>query len=489
MLSTKTLAFGLIAFLAASTAWAQQSSLSKITWSHVARSRGARSVLEVDGSGAAELRTDYDPGAVRIGPPAAPLRGRLTAAERADLEAALRAPGLLQVPSQLWGGYSGPDLEFEIAFADGRPTVRSEGTAGHFGGHDPALKPIEEVLDGVRKRLAASDAQIYLEVARYRLPQTIGTDETLALDVSGPGAPGVEFTELRATLSGRYLTIQALGRQVPVGPAQPWSAPLRVERAGRAGLGNLHVMTSQDPLGAWVLITQSPNPSDGLYTGKVVGKDGQFALELRTGRETHERVPLDAAASALLGRFAKEYVQFKGATNAQGELGVQDLLMPVQRTVRGRMWSPGALVAEELGHLSCFGPAAKVLAGLERDTRVEVEGWYFSNTGFTPPRKWYDGGGRRLYRAPRLYAERIKATVSADAKLKRGWRTVGEVQPGDEVWVSKRRVFGWSVDVTTLDGSQAGRMRSKRLDYAQPAVLPGGPATAGLTSALSGAGQ
>ncbi len=132
----------------------------------------------------------------------------------------------------------------------------------------------------------------------------------------------------------------------------------------------------------------------------------------------------------------------------------------------------GSIRGEGLGHVSTFGPAHKTLQGIEAGTRVVVEGWFFSEGGWPGPRRWYDTGSRSLYRAQRLYAEGVQATVTQATKLKRGWKTGGELQPGEEVWIGRRRHFGWAAEVESLDGSKSGRARfRKRFEFARPVKL------------------
>tara|TARA_R110002072_G_scaffold283482_3_gene447045 strand:- start:238 stop:1689 length:1452 start_codon:yes stop_codon:yes gene_type:complete len=462
-----------LALLIASSA-AAQASFTRITWKTEGQSlsrSGAQLVVEA--TGAARLERVFAEGALRQGTPESVLRGQLSPAELQALEAALRAPGLSQLPRQLRGAFSGPRLELSIERPGGRATLRAEGFAGRFGDHQGLLLPIWQVLEGVWDRLHATRTELLLQIDQIPLPATIRADEDLDLVVSGPGLPGVEFASLRVVLSGRTLVVEALGRQVPLAPAQRFSQRLRVERPGRVGLGYLHVKHSTKGYSdSRVMIVQSQTARAGLFTGRVVRKKGQVSLEIQVDRQERQRLPLEPAAAERLGRFVGEYVHFEGVFDASDRLAIRRLIRPERRQIEGLMLHYGSIRGEGLGHVSTLGPAQKTLQGIEPGTRVAVEGWFFSEGGWPGPRKWYDTGGRSLYRAQRLYAERVRATVTQPAKLKRGWKTRADLQPGEEVWIGQRRHFGWSAEVESLDGSKSGRARfRKRFEFAQPIKL------------------
>ena len=480
----------LLTLLVASSAAAQATSFSRITWTTRGPGLyGSGSTLVVEASGAAHLETaSAPPGAVRLGAPQNVLRGRLQASELRTLDAALRSPGLAQVPRQLPMGFNGVRLDFEFVLTGGRPSVRAEGFSGRFGDHDALLLPVQVVLDGIYDRLQAASTEILLEIDRVPLPELIRADEDVELIVSGPGLPGVEFAALRAVLSGRTLTIQALGRQVALAPARRFTERLKVERAGRVGVGYLHVKAVTQGYGSErVLIVQSEAARAGRFTGRIDTKKGEVSLVIQVDRKRTQRLRLDAAASATLGRFAHEYVQFDGQLDAEGRLGVRRLLQPERRRIEGRVLHYGSIRAEGLGHVSTFGPAGEFLQRIGTETPVVVEGWFFAEGGWTPARRWYEGGGRSLYRAQRLYAERVRAKVSQAVKLKRGWRTSSELQPGEEVWIGKRRLFGWAAEVETLDGAKSGRARFKeRFVFAQPVKLASEGSGSGIAGSLGG---
>ena len=89
-----------------------------------------------------------------------------------------------------------------------------------------------------------------------------------------------------------------------------------------------------------------------------------------------------------------------------------------------------------------------------------------------PPRKWHETGFRPIEWPKRFLVERVRARATQELKLKRRFRTRARVAAGEEVWVGKRRHFGWSADVETLDGRAAGRARFKgRFDFSQPETL------------------
>lgn len=476
-----------LALLVASSAAASASSFTRITWNTSGTSRisKAQTRLTVEASGQARLERVPGEGAVHVGAPEEVLRGRLAPAELAALDQALGAPGWDRLPRMLASGFNGARLELSIE-RPGRPTLRAEGFAGRYGDQGALLDPVDQVLSAVKNRLKATSTELSLTIDRVNLPSMIRADEDLEVVVSGRGQPGVQFTSLRAVLSGRSLRIEALGRQVALAPAQPFSQRLRVERPARVGLGYLHVSYTGERFGPWVLIVQSETAAWGRYTGQVVKKKGQVNLRIQVApRETRLR-PLNDAAAARLGRFEGEYVHFDGRLDASGRLEIQRLIRPERRRIEGLALHYGSIRAEGLGHVSTFGPVQKVLQGIEPGTPVEVEGWFFSEGGFPGPRKWHETGGRSLYRAQRLYAERVRATASQTTKLKQGWRSSGELQAGDEVWITKRRLFGWSVDVETRDG-KAGRARfKKRFDFARPLKLASEGGGAGIVGALSG---
>ena len=300
----------LLALLIASSA-AAQASFTRVTWKSEGLSlsrSGAQLVVEA--SGAARLERAFPVGALHQGAPEHVLQGRLTPAELGALDAALRAPGLSQLPRQLEGGFNGPRFEVTLELSGGR-TLRAEGFAGRVG---QGLLPTWQILGGVWDRLHATRTELLLEIDQIPLPNTIRADEDLDLVVSGPGLPGVEFASLRAVLSGRTLVIEALGRQVPLAPAQRFSQRLRVERPGRVGLGYLHVKhEAKGYSDSRIMIVQSQTARAGLFTGRVVRKKGQVSLEIQVDRQERRRLPLDAAAAERLGRFVGEYVHFEGA--------------------------------------------------------------------------------------------------------------------------------------------------------------------------------
>jgi len=497
MLTTRLACAGALALLAIPSALAQQSPLDTLRYRTFGSTISDTSTLiEIDASGAAELTRDYGSSGLVQGPPEPALRTQLTPAERDMLDRALRAPGLDQVPSQTTSPSAGYSLaRLEVRFADGRPPLSTSGRVGRYGAHDPLLLPIEAVVQEVRKRLEASSTEVLLQIKRANVPRQIRSDETLEFDVGGDGQPGLEFVGVRTRLSKRYLHVEAVARQVPIGPAQPWSARVRVPRAGRVGRGYLHVKLDDTVSSSMVRIYHATQPQDGVYTGKIVRKDGVVALELETGetgkgqsfKRLTERLPLDAQASDVLGRFTGEVAQFKGSVDGAGLLRIDELLTPTRHTLPGVVRHNGRFSADAFGSLYPIGPAAWNLRKVEPDTRVELEGWVFEVEQVTPPRKWYDTGGRSIHMSRRVWVERIKARVTEGAKLKQGWRTVGRVQPGDEVWVSDKRVFGWSVNVTSLDGTLAGRMRSKRLDFEQPAASGSAVPTSGIVGGLPSA--
>ena len=119
----------LLALLIASSA-AAQASFTRITWKTEGQSlsrSGAQLVVEA--TGAARLERVFAEGALRQGTPESVLRGQLSPGELQALEAALRAPGLSQLPRQLRGAFSGPRLELSIERPGGRATLRAEGFA------------------------------------------------------------------------------------------------------------------------------------------------------------------------------------------------------------------------------------------------------------------------------------------------------------------------------------------------------------------------
>lgn len=478
----------LLAVLAASSAAA--GNFTRVTWTTGgSKISKTRTRLVVEASGQARLERDHGPAGLTVGSPQPVLQGRLAPGELRALEAAFGASEWDQLPRQLAAGFNGARLDLQLERA-GRPTLRVEGFTGHYGDRQALLEPVQQVLDAVRARLQASSTELSLEIDRMPLPSTLRADEDLEIVVSGPGLPGVEFTSLRASLSGRSLRVEALGRQVALAPAQRFSERLRVERAGRVGLGYLHVSRTGDTFGAQVLIVQDEAATSGRFTGKVVKRKGQVGLEVEVARGEKRFRPLDAAASAQLERFPGEYVQFDGRVDGAGRLGIQRLIRPERRTVEGIMQTYGSIRAEGLGHVSTFGPVHKVLQGIERGTRVEVEGWFFSEGGWPGPRRWYETGMRSIYRAQRLYAERVRAQVSEEVKLKRGWRTRATLAPGREVWIRGRRFFGWSAEVETADGAESGRARlKKRFDFARPAKLATEGGGVGISGALGGAGS
>jgi len=481
----------LLALLVATSAAANATSFTRITWNKKSTTLfGSSSKLVVEASGAARLEPSYPVGAVQLGAPPRVLQGQLQPAELQALDAALGAPGLTRLPRQLPAGFGGDRFELHFELSGGRPALRAEGYAGRFGDHAALLSPVEQVLDAVRSRLQASSTELLLEVDRVPLPGALLADQDLDLVVEGPGLPGVEFASLRAVLKGRTLTIQALGRQVPLAPARRFAQRLRVERPGRAGVGYLHVKYHATGYGnPQVLIVQPETAQRGLFTGKIVTKKGQVSLLLQTGRKENRLLRLDAAGEASLGRFPDEYAKVEGELDSEGRLRIRRLIQPERRRVEGLALRYGSVRGLGVGHVSTFGPAAHALASVEAGTPVVAEGWFFAEGGWTPPRKWHQTGMRSIYRAQRLYVERVRAKVTRPVKLKRGWKKSGELQAGEEVWVGKRRLFGWAAEVESLDGSRSGRARfKKRFDFAQPAKLasetPGGPGGTGIIGGL-----
>lgn len=498
MLTTRLSLAGALTLVLASSGLAQQSPLDSLRFRTFSNSSSneASSVVEIDASGAVELRRDYGPNAALLGPPEPTLRTQLTPAERDMLDTALRAPGLAQVPRLTRSrtvGYA--RVQLDVRFADGRPPLVTAGRLGRYGDHDALLLPIEAVVQEVTKRLRASDTELTLKIERCTMPDAILADETVQFEIEGSGQPGLEFVGARVRLSKRYLTVSAVARQVPLAPAQPFRAQVSVPRAGRVGRGYLIFKLSPKHFSIassrWIRIYHAVQPADGIYTGKIRKGEQGATLELDTGRDTNrklttERLPLDAAASDLLGRFEGEVVQFKGSVDASGRLSVDELRSPTRHSLQGIALHAGYGVhVDDFGNLHAVGPAAWNLSKIESGTWVELEGWVFEIEQVTPPRKgWWDTGGKSLHLKKRVWVERIKARVTAGAKLKKGWRTVGRVQPGDEVWVSNKRAFGWSVNVTNLDGTLAGRMRTKRLDFARAAASGSAAPTVGIVGGL-----